>query len=85
MPSLRKVSGEKLLKILCNKFGFHVLRQRGSHVSIAKETVNGKIGTVIPMHSELKIGTLGAIIKQAQISEEDISELIQMISSLQAY
>ena len=61
MPHLRKVSGEKLLKILCNKFGFSILRQRGSHVSIAKQFVSGKVGTVIPMHKELKIGTLKGI------------------------
>jgi predicted RNA binding protein YcfA (HicA-like mRNA interferase family) len=76
MPELRKVSGEKLLKILCNKFGFKFLRQRGSHVVIAKETPFGKIGTVIPMHKELKIGTLRGILKQANISEEEISEFL---------
>jgi len=31
---------------------------------------------VIPMHSELKIGTLKAILKQAQIGEEEISEFL---------
>jgi len=76
MPSLRKVSGEKLLKILCNKFGFSTLRRRGSHVSIAKETLSGKIGTVIPMHKELKIGTLKVILKQSQISEDDLSQYL---------
>ena len=76
MPRLRKVSGEKLLKILCNKFGFILLRRRGSHVSIARESYSGKIGTVIPMHSELKIGTLKAILKQAQINEEELSEFL---------
>lgn len=76
MPSLRKVSGEKLLKILCNKFGFSTLRQRGSHVSISKQTPIGKIGTVIPMHSELKIGTLKAILKQVGISEDEISQFL---------
>ena len=76
MPNLRKVSGEKLLKILCNKFGFSRLRQRGSHVSIAKQTPFGKVGTVIPMHSELKIGTLKAILKQAGVSEEEIADFL---------
>lgn len=76
MPSLRKVSGEKLLKILCNKFGFIVLRQRGSHVSVSKETPYGKIGTVIPMHKELKIGTLKGILKQARINEDEIIEFL---------
>ncbi|MBI3334805.1 type II toxin-antitoxin system HicA family toxin [Candidatus Pacearchaeota archaeon] len=76
MPQLRKVSGEVLLKILCNKLGFRVLRQRGSHVSVVRESVEGKIGTVIPMHREIKIGTLKGILKQARISEEQISRFL---------
>lgn len=72
MPVLRKVSGDKLLKILCNKFGFSILRQRGSHVILAKITPAGKIGTVVPMHKEIKIGTLKGILKQAKMSEEEI-------------
>ena len=76
MPPLRKISGEKLLKILCNKFGFSMLRQRGSHVIISKETPSGKIGTVIPMHKELKIGTLKGILKQVNITEEEFMEFV---------
>ena len=76
MPKLRKISGEKLLKILCNKFDFIVCRQRGSHVVIKKEIGVEKIGTVIPMHPELKIGTLKAILRQARISEEELSKYL---------
>lgn len=76
MPELRKVSGEKLLKILCNKFGFSVIRQRGGHVIVKKETPVGKIGTVVPMHNELKIGTLRAILKQARINEIEITDYL---------
>ncbi|MEK6850811.1 MAG: type II toxin-antitoxin system HicA family toxin [Nanoarchaeota archaeon] len=76
MPELRKISGEKLLKIICNKLGFKKIRQRGSHVIISKENQFGKIGTVIPMHSELKIGTLKGILKQARVSEEEFSSYL---------
>ncbi len=76
MPVLRKVSGDKLLKILCNKFGFSILRQRGSYVILTKVTPQGKIGTVVPMHKEIKIGTLKGILKQAKISEEEIIEFL---------
>ena len=63
MVELRRVSGESLLKILCNKFGFQTTGRKGSHVRISKQTEKGKIGTVIPMHKELKIGTLKAILR----------------------
>ena len=61
MPALRKISGKECLKILCNKFGFQIVRQRGSHVVLKKETPEGKVGTVVPMHPEIKIGTLKGI------------------------
>ena len=71
MPQLRKVSGRELIKILCNKFGFRTVRQKGSHAILVKELPEGKIGCVVPIHSELKIGTLKGILKQAKIDEND--------------
>ena len=76
MAGLRKVSGAKLLKILCNKFGFAVSGRKGSHVRISKQTDKGKIGTVIPMHSSLRIGTLKAILKQINLPVDEIEELL---------
>ena len=74
MSELKKISGKECLKILCNKFGFEILRQRGSHVTLKKETPSGKIGTVVPMHEEIKIGTLKNILKLAHISEDEFLE-----------
>lgn len=71
MPQLKKISGKECIKIICNKFGFSTVRQTGSHVILKKETPGGKIGTVIPMHKELKIGTLKSILRLAKINEED--------------
>jgi predicted RNA binding protein YcfA (HicA-like mRNA interferase family) len=76
MPQLRKISGKECLKILCNKFGFQTLRQKGSHVVLKKETTEGKVGTVVPMHPELKIGTLKGILEQAKVNIEEFSEYI---------
>ena len=75
-PQLRKVSGKECVKILCNKFGFQIVRQRGSHVLIKKETNLGKVGTVVPQHKEIKIGTLKAILEQAKVSEEKFSKFV---------
>jgi predicted RNA binding protein YcfA (HicA-like mRNA interferase family) len=58
LPKLRKVSGKAAVKILCNKFGFEIRGKSGSHVRLSKVTPEGKVGTVIPMHDEIKIGTL---------------------------
>ncbi len=76
MPELRKVSGHDALKILCNKFGFQIKRQSGSHVIIVKETTQGKFGTVVPMHKQLKRGTLKGILKLAKIKEEEFAKYL---------
>ena len=73
MPRLRKVSGQQAVKILCNKFGFQITGRTGSHVRLSKETAAGKIGTVVPMHKEIKIGTLKSVLKLAKIGEEEFS------------
>ena len=73
---LRKISGNDCLKVLCNKFDFDISGRTGSHVRLSKETEQGKIGTVVPMHKELKIGTLKGILKLAKIDEEEFSKYI---------
>lgn len=71
MPALRKVQGLEAVKILCNKFGFSISGRSGSHVRLSKETPEGKVGTVVPMHDELKIGTLKSILRLAKVNEQD--------------
>jgi len=73
LAQLRKISGKDCVRILCNKFGFEFARQSGSHVVLKKETPKGKIGTVVPLHKELKTGTLKGILEMAKISEEDFA------------
>ena len=76
MAELRKVFGKEAVKILCNRFGFQVSGRKGSHVRLSKQTEFGKIGTVVPMHPELKIGTLKAILKQACIFTEEFARFL---------
>jgi predicted RNA binding protein YcfA (HicA-like mRNA interferase family) len=74
MPELKKLSGQETVKILCNRFGFSIKRQKGSHVLLVREDKTRKTICVVPMHRELKIGTLKSILKQACISEEEFSK-----------
>lgn len=74
--SLRKVSGKECVKILCNKFGFRIARQSGSHIILRKELPSGAIGTVVPRHKELKIGTLKGILELAKVNEEDFAQFL---------
>ncbi len=66
MPKLPRVSGAEALKAL-QKLGFEKVRQAGSHV-VARR---GSKGCVIPMHAELKVGTLAGLLRQADVSQEE--------------
>lgn len=71
LPKSKPVSGEKVVKILCNKFGFSISGRKGSHVRLSKQTPDGKVGTVVPLHKELKTGTLKGVLKLAKIEIDD--------------
>jgi predicted RNA binding protein YcfA (HicA-like mRNA interferase family) len=72
MPRLRRVSAQEAIRAL-ERLGFEV-RQRGSHVVLKKETAEGEIGCVVPLHRELAIGTLRGILKQAGVTPEQFLE-----------
>ncbi|MBS3076044.1 type II toxin-antitoxin system HicA family toxin [Candidatus Pacearchaeota archaeon] len=67
------MSCKELIKIL-NKFGFIIIRQRGSHVQLEK--VNGAeiIRLTVPMHPQLKRETLSSIIKASKIDEKELEK-----------
>ena len=66
------ISGKQAIKILQAK-GFMVARQRGSHVVLTKQENSTKRTTVVPMHKELKKGTIRSIAKLAGLSPRDFS------------
>ena len=68
---LPKLSGREVVKILVKKFGFTVKRQRGSHIVPVKYVDDRKIVTVVPLHPELKRGTLLGVLELAEISREE--------------
>lgn len=65
MPDLPSISGKEAIKVF-KRLGFAVVRQRGSHVVLRKESS----GCVIPLHKSLAKGTLRGAIKQAGLSVE---------------
>ena len=66
MPKLPRTSGAAIVKVL-ERLGFAKIRQTGSHVILRR----GPKGCVVPMHSEVKVGTLAGILRQAGISPEE--------------
>jgi predicted RNA binding protein YcfA (HicA-like mRNA interferase family) len=66
MPKLPVLSGADVVRAL-ERLGFEQVRQRGSHVVMRR----GGIGTVVPLHRELKTGTLAGILRQAQVGQDE--------------
>lgn len=73
MPKLPRIASRQAIRAL-ERLGFEQIRQTGSHVVMKKETPEGTIGCVVPVHRELKVGTLSGILKQAQVTPEDFIE-----------
>ncbi len=63
MARLRVLSGSDVVAIL-KKFGFTEARQRGSHLAMQGRDGATTVTVVVPMHRELRTGTLLSIIRQ---------------------
>ncbi|HEY9770790.1 MAG TPA: type II toxin-antitoxin system HicA family toxin [Coleofasciculaceae cyanobacterium] len=70
MPKLPRISSKKAIRAL-ERLGFEKTRQTGSHVIMKKITSDGLVGCVVPIHKELKTGTLKGILRQAQLGLEE--------------
>jgi predicted RNA binding protein YcfA (HicA-like mRNA interferase family) len=66
MPKLPRVSGAEAIRAL-QRMGFVWVRQRGSHVVMRRADK----GCVVPLHTELKVGTLASLLRQADVATED--------------
>lgn len=69
MPKLPRISGAAIIKTL-ERLGFIRVRQSGSHVVMRR----GSKGCVVPMHNEVKAGTLAGILRQAEVSPTEFTD-----------
>lgn len=72
-PRQPVVSGERLIKVL-RKEGWEVVRQRGIHVRLKKS--GRRHALVVPLHRELRRGTLAGILRDADLSADDLRHLL---------
>jgi len=71
MPKLPAISGAELIKILERK-GYVQARIRGSHVRLYPPDYLPEAKKVtVPLHKQLKAGTLSSIMKDAGLSVDD--------------
>jgi predicted RNA binding protein YcfA (HicA-like mRNA interferase family) len=68
------ISGQEVIKRL-KTTGFIATRQKGSHIRLEKFDGEKTIKLTIPLHKELKKGTLNRIIKDAGLTKEEFDKL----------
>ncbi len=66
MPKLGHFSGNEICRIL-EQHGFQMIRQRGSHAVTQKRDGMTTVTVPVPMHREVRIGTLLSIIRQSGV------------------
>jgi len=71
----RDISGVELIQIL-GQFGYHSVRQTGSHVRLVRVYDEQEHHITIPLHKNLRLGTLNAILQDVSarlgVEKEDI-------------
>lgn len=72
MPKLPHVSGAQIQRAL-ERLGFERARQSGSHVVMKRD---GK-GCVVPLHAEVKVGTLAGVLRQAEVSADEFMQALR--------
>ncbi len=55
--------------------GFVQVGQTGSHVKFAKRTDEGTRTAIVPRHSEVVVGTIRSILRQAGLSPDEFASL----------
>lgn len=67
------LSGERLVKAL-ERAGWKTVRQRGSHVRMKHPA--RRVSLTVPLHRELKRGTLSGILNDAGLDAEKLRTLL---------
>lgn len=68
------ISGLEVIKRL-KRTGFIATRQKGSHVRLERYADGHPIKITVPLHKELKKGTLLRIIKDSKLTLEEFEKL----------
>ncbi len=71
MKKLPVLSGHEIVKAL-ERLGFEIVGRKGSHVRLKKRSSESVRIVLVPLHKEVKRGTLKSILRQAGITQEEI-------------
>jgi len=75
LSKLPVVSGREIVKLL-TKIGFAIVGREGSHVRLKRKRGREVLIVIVPMHSEIAKGTLKSILRQANMTVDDLVRLL---------
>lgn len=75
MSKVPSLAYDKVVRAL-KRDGWVVVRQKGSHIRMHKHTLSGLLKITIPAHSPILRSTLAHILKQAQLTVEQLDDLL---------
>ena len=75
MPKLPVVSGTQAIKCF-EKFGYVVVRQQGSHIRLHHSSDKNMQPLTIPRHKTLGKGLLRKLLRDADITVEEFTDLL---------
>jgi len=58
------------------KIGFVIVGRRGSHVRMKGQRGEEVLIVIVPMHRELAKGTLRSVLRQVNLTPEDLNRLL---------
>lgn len=75
MPKQPVISGDQAVKAF-EKLGYEVSRQKGSHIRLHHKFDKTKKPLTIPRHKELGRGLLRKLLRDAEISADQLNNLL---------
>ena len=77
----RDLSGEEVVRLLSRHFEYEIVRTRGSHIIVRRETPDSPPHILtVPRHRNVSIGTLdsivGAVAESLSLPKNEVRELL---------
>jgi len=75
LSRLPVISGREMVRLL-SKIGFAIVGRRGSHVRLKRRRGKEILIVIVPTHHELARGTLRSVLRQANLTVDDLLRLL---------
>lgn len=72
-----KLYSAKTILAALSRAGFSQVSQKGSHIKLHKRKGNKTLTVIVPNHKEIALGTFSSILRQADMTREELEKFIK--------